>query len=72
MEEKKPTYKEVVAEQVNAFYNPQNNPINIMAGILSDEIYNEDMNYEQKLGGIGTVIGQEISYAFDTNKFTAM
>lgn len=53
--------------QVNAFYNPQNNSINIMAGILSGEIYNEDMNYEQKLGGIGSVIGHEISHAFDTN-----
>ena len=53
--------------QVNAFYNPQNNSINIMAGILSGEIYNEDMRYEQKLGGIGTVIGHEISHAFDTN-----
>ena len=52
--------------QVNAFYNPQNNSINIMAGILSGEIYNEDMSYEQKLGGIGTVIGHEISHAFDT------
>ena len=53
--------------QVNAFYNPQNNSINIMAGILSGEIYNEDMRYEQKLGAIGTVIGHEISHAFDTN-----
>ena len=53
--------------QVNAMYNPQNNSINILAGILSGEIYNEDMSYEQKLGGIGTVIGHEISHAFDTN-----
>ena len=53
--------------QVNAFYNPQNNSINIMAGILSGEIYNEDMSYKQKLGAIGTVIGHEISHAFDTN-----
>ena len=53
--------------QVNAFYNPQNNSINIMAGILSGEIYNENMSYEQKLGGIGAVIGHEISHAFDTN-----
>ncbi len=53
--------------QVNAFYNPQNNSINIMAGILSGNIYNEDMSYAQKLGGIGTVIGHEISHAFDTN-----
>ena len=53
--------------QVNAMYNPQNNSINIFAGILSGEVYNEDMNYEQKLGGIGTVIGHEISHGFDTN-----
>ena len=53
--------------QVNAFYDPQTNSINIMAGILSGEIYSEEMSYEQKLGGIGTVIGHEISHAFDTN-----
>ena len=53
--------------QVNAMYNPQNNSINILAGILSGEFYNENMSYEQKLGGIGTVIGHEISHAFDTN-----
>lgn len=53
--------------RVNAMYNPQNNSINIFAGILSGEVYNEDMSYEQKLGGIGTVIGHEISHGFDTN-----
>lgn len=53
--------------QANAYYDPQNNSINIMAGILSGEIYNEDMSYEQKLGAIGSVIGHEISHAFDTD-----
>ena len=53
--------------QTNAFYNPQDNSINIMAGILSGSFYNEDMTYEQMMGGIGTVIGHEISHAFDTN-----
>lgn len=57
---------DIATAQVNAFYNPQDNSINIMAGILSGEFYNEDMNYEQKLGGIGSVIGHEISHAFDT------
>jgi len=52
---------------VNAFYDPQSNSINILAGILSGNVYNEDMSYEQKLGGIGTVIGHEISHGFDTN-----
>ena len=34
---------------VNAFYDPQSNSINILAGILSGNVYNEDMSYEQKL-----------------------
>lgn len=53
--------------QVNAQYDPQSNSINIYAGILNGEVYNEDMSYEQKLGAIGTVIGHEISHGFDTN-----
>ena len=59
--------KEIPTSQANAFYNPQDNSINIMAGILSGEIYNENMSYEQKLAGIGSIIGHEISHAFDTN-----
>ena len=55
------------ASTVNAAYTPYNNTINIQAGILNGEIYNENMSYEQKLGGIGMVIGHEISHAFDTN-----
>ncbi len=51
----------------NAAYDVQKNSINILAGILSGAIYNEDMSYEQKLGGIGAIIGHEISHAFDTN-----
>ena len=53
------------ASEVNAMYMPYNNSINIMAGVLNGEIYNENMSYEQKLGGIGMVIGHEISHAFD-------
>ena len=51
----------------NASYDPQKNAINILAGFLSGEVYNEQMSYEQKLGGIGVIIGHEISHAFDTN-----
>ena len=57
----------IQTSQVNAFYNPSANSINIMAGILSGNIYNEEMSFEQMLGGIGSVIGHEISHAFDTN-----
>ena len=52
--------------QVNAQYNSQDNSINIYAGILNGNVYNEEMSYEQKLGAIGTVIGHEISHGFDT------
>lgn len=51
----------------NAAYNASRNTIAVLAGILTGEIYNEDMSYEQKLGAIGTFIGHEISHAFDTN-----
>lgn len=55
------------ASRVNATYNPQDNSINILAGILGGVFYRPDMTYEEKLGGIGFVIGHEISHAFDTN-----
>ena len=50
---------------VNAFYEPQDNSINILAGILGEPMYREDMSQEEILGGIGVVIGHEISHAFD-------
>ena len=52
--------------QVNAYYSPSKNEIMIIAGILSGDFYRPDMTIEEKLGGIGTVIGHEISHAFDT------
>ena len=54
------------ASSVGAQYSPDNNSINIFAGILNGEFYNEEMSYEQMLGGIGFTIGHEISHAFDT------
>ena len=53
--------------QVNAYYSPAKNEVMIIAGILSGDFYRSDMSIEEKLGGIGTVIGHEISHAFDTN-----
>lgn len=52
---------------VNAFYDPSANGIYIIAGILGGDFYDADMSYEEKLGGIGAVVGHEISHAFDTN-----
>ena len=53
--------------ETNAYYNPQENSINIIRGILGDVFYREDMSTEELYAGIGTVIGHEISHAFDTN-----
>ena len=50
----------------NAYYEPSDNSINILLGILSRPFYSEDMTKEELLGGIGSVIGHEISHAFDT------
>ena len=52
---------------VNSYYMPSENSINIIAGILGGDFYNDSMTYEEKLGGIGMVIGHEISHAFDTS-----
>lgn len=53
------------ASDVNAGYLTSNNSISILAGILGGVFYDENMSYEEKLGGIGFVIGHEISHAFD-------
>ncbi|MBQ6373342.1 MAG: M13 family metallopeptidase [Clostridia bacterium] len=50
---------------VNGLYKPSENDITITAGILGGEYYNENMSYEQMLGGIGMIIGHEITHAFD-------
>ncbi len=51
----------------NAFYDPAENSINIIPGLLKKPFYYEGMSQEALLGGIGAVIGHEISHAFDTN-----
>lgn len=52
---------------VNAFYSPSENAIYFPAGILQSPFYDKDASTEEKLGGIGTVIGHEISHAFDNS-----
>lgn len=52
--------------ETNAFYNPQDNSINIILGILGGDFYNEKMSQEEMYAGIGTVIAHELSHAFDT------
>jgi putative endopeptidase len=49
----------------NAGYNLYDNSINIFLGILDAPFYYDGMSDEELLGGIGSVIGHEISHAFD-------
>ena len=52
-------------QTINAFYSPLDNSINILAGILRAPFYDPEASAEENLGGIGTVIGHEITHAFD-------
>ena len=52
---------------VNACYNPSANDITFPAAILQKPFYSIHQSIEENLGGIGAVIGHEISHAFDNN-----
>ena len=52
---------------VNACYNPSCNDITFPAAILQKPFYSLAQSVSENLGGIGAVIGHEISHAFDNN-----
>ena len=52
---------------VNACYNPSANDITFPAAILQKPFYALSQSASENLGGIGAVIGHEISHAFDNN-----
>ena len=52
---------------VNASYNPFVNDITFPAAILQPPFYSLKQTRSENLGGIGAVIGHEISHAFDIN-----
>lgn len=52
---------------VNACYNPFVNDITFPAAILQAPFYSLKQTRSENLGGIGAVIGHEISHAFDSN-----
>lgn len=52
---------------VNACYNPFVNDITFPAAILQPPFYSLNQTRSENLGGIGAVIGHEISHAFDSN-----
>jgi putative endopeptidase len=50
---------------VNAYYDPQMNNINFPAGILQPPFFDNTMDDAVNFGGIGMVIGHELTHGFD-------
>ncbi len=50
---------------VNAYYDPTMNNINFPAGILQPPFFQSDMDDAVNFGGIGMVIGHEMTHGFD-------
>ena len=66
----KPTEPEnwaMPGHMVNACYDPFVNDITFPAAILQPPFYSLKQTRSENLGGIGAVIGHEISHAFDSN-----
>lgn len=62
-----PTKWQMPGHMVNACYDPSVNDITFPAAILQAPFYSLKQSRSENLGGIGAVIGHEISHAFDSN-----
>ncbi len=56
---------EMTPPTVNAYYDPLMNDINFPAGILQPPFFENDMDDAVNYGGIGMVIGHELTHGFD-------
>ena len=56
---------EMMSFTVNAYYNPSANNIALPAGILEVPFFGADRGIAANLGGIGLVIGHELTHGFD-------
>ena len=60
-----PTEWGMTPPTVNAYYNPPQNNINFPAGILQPPFYDYAKDPAVNFGGIGVVIGHEMTHGFD-------
>jgi putative endopeptidase len=60
-----PTEWGMTPPTVNAYYNPPQNNINFPAGILQPPFYDVTKDPAVNFGGIGVVIGHEMTHGFD-------
>ena len=60
-----PTEWGMTPPTVNAYYNPPQNNINFPAGILQPPFYDFSKDPAVNFGGIGVVIGHEMTHGFD-------
>lgn len=54
-------------DTVNAFYNPINNTVSFTAAIMQEPFYPENGSMSEKYGAFGSIVGHEVSHAFDPN-----
>lgn len=59
--------EELTVMDCNAFYNPYDNSINMIIGMMGEPFYRDDMSVEGLYASLGAFwIGHEISHAFDS------
>lgn len=59
------TWREISPAVMNAFYDPQNNSINILPAFITGLNWWDGITEMEILGCLGTVIGHEMSHGFD-------
>lgn len=56
---------EIMPHEINAYYHPLKNEIVFPAGILQKPFFDLSLSLPQIYGGIGAIIGHEITHGFD-------